>query len=68
MKKNILEIFSGVVLLVLLSKGLGFVRESFIAARYGASFISDVYVFEDSFINTLYTVWAGVISTTFQWR
>lgn len=65
MKKNILEIFSGVVLLVLLSKGLGFVRESFIAARYGASFISDVYVFEDSFINTLYTVWAGVISTTY---
>lgn len=65
MKKNILEIFSGVVLLVLLSKGLGFIRESFIAARYGASFISDVYVFEDSFINTLYTVWAGVISTTY---
>lgn len=65
MKKNILEIFSGVVFLVLLSKGLGFIRESFIAARYGASFISDVYVFEDSFINTLYTVWAGVISTTY---
>lgn len=65
MKKSVFRVFSGVVLLVLISKGLGFVRESLIAARYGASFISDVYVFEDGFVNTLYTVWAGVISTTY---
>lgn len=65
MNKNILKIFSGVIFLILISKGLGFIRESFIAARYGAGYISDVYVFEDGLINALYTVWAGVISTTY---
>ena len=55
MNKNILKIFSGVIFLILISKGLGFIRESFIAARYGAGYISDVYVFEDGLINALYT-------------
>ena len=65
MNQKIYKVFSGVVFFVLLSKALGFVREALIAARYGAGFISDVYVLEDGLINTLYTIWAGVISTTF---
>ena len=51
--------------LLLISKALGFVRESMIAARYGAGFVSDLYVFEDGLINAIYTVFAGVISTTY---
>jgi len=65
MLKKILKIFTGVVILVLISKALGFVREALVAAKYGVGFVSDVYVFEDGVINTLYTIWAGVISTTF---
>ena len=63
--RNILKIFSGVIILVLVSKCLGFVRESFVATIYGAGYISDVYVIEDGLINAIYTVCAGVISTTY---
>lgn len=65
MGKKLYQIFSGVMVLVVVSKGLGFVRESMIAARYGAGFVSDVYTFEDGLINAIYTVCAGVVSTTF---
>lgn len=65
MSKKLYQIFSGVMILVVVSKGLGFVRESMIAARYGAGFVSDVYTFEDGLINAIYTVCAGVVSTTF---
>ena len=63
--RNILKVFSGVIILVLVSKCLGFVRESFVATIYGAGYISDVYVIEDGLINAIYTVCAGVISTTY---
>lgn len=65
MSRKIYQIFTSVMILVVLSKGLGFVRESMVAARYGAGFVSDVYTFEDGLINAIYTVCAGVISTTF---
>lgn len=65
MRKTIFKTFSLVILLMIFSKGLGFVRESLVAAKYGAGYISDVYVFEDGLINAIYTVCAGVISTTY---
>lgn len=65
MRNKIFKTFSVVIFLMVFSKGLGFIRESLIAAKYGAGFISDVYVFEDGIINAIYTVCAGVISTTY---
>jgi len=65
MKINLFKVFSVVMFLALLSKGTGFIRETLVAARYGAGFISDLYVFEDGLVNAIYTVFAGVISTTF---
>lgn len=65
MRNKILKTFSAVILLMIFSKGFGFIRESIVAAKYGAGFISDVYVFEDGLINAIYTVCAGVISTTY---
>lgn len=65
MNKKFFKVFSGMTLLVLISKGLGFIRETLIAIRYGAGFVSDVYVLEDGLINALHTIWACVIGTTF---
>lgn len=65
MIKKFSRIFSGMIIMVFISKALGFFREALIANNYGASFVSDIYTFEEGILNAVYTVFAGVIATTY---
>jgi putative peptidoglycan lipid II flippase len=51
--------------LILVGKVLGFLREALISFRYGAGFVSDVYVLQDGVVNAINSVFANVLSSTF---
>jgi peptidoglycan biosynthesis protein MviN/MurJ (putative lipid II flippase) len=51
--------------LLIIGKGLGFIRTAMVASTYGAGFVSDVYSFEDSFINEVYTIFATFLACSF---
>ncbi len=63
--KKFLKLIGGITSLILIGKVLAFLRESLISARYGAGFVSDVYVLEDGVVNAINSVFAGVLSSTF---
>ena len=65
MKKKILKTIGILSILVLFGKALGWLREVLISYRFGAGYISDVYVFEDGFVNALNSIFSSIISTTF---
>jgi putative peptidoglycan lipid II flippase len=55
----------GIMLLSVLSKGLGMVRESFLAARFGTSFEADAYKTAFEMPSTVLTLVSTAIATTF---
>lgn len=64
-KKQMAKNTAIIVVLMIISKILGFGRESLIAAKYGASFASDIYVFGMGMTNILFTSIGSSLSTTF---
>lgn len=65
MNKKFLRVLFSMSALLILGKGLGFVRTAMVASTYGAGFISDIYSFEDSFINEIYTIFATFLACSF---
>ncbi|WP_102399820.1 murein biosynthesis integral membrane protein MurJ [Haloimpatiens massiliensis] len=54
-----------IMVITLLSKVMGFFRESLVAAKYGTSFSSDIYVFAWGVTSMLFATIGVALSTTF---
>lgn len=65
MNKKFIRVLFSMSFLLILGKGLGFVRSAFVASTYGAGFITDIYAFEDSFINEIYAVFSTFLACSF---
>lgn len=65
MNKNFLKIFFSMSFFLILGKILGFVRTALVASTYGAGFISDIYSFEDSFINEIFAIFSTFLACAF---
>ena len=64
-KKSLAKNAAIIMILTILSKILGFGRESLIAAKYGTSFSSDIYVFSYGITQMLFASIGSSLSTTF---
>lgn len=64
-KKSLAQNTIIIIIITLFSKGMGFFRESLVAAQYGTSFSSDIYVFAWGVTNMLFTSIGTALSTTF---
>lgn len=65
MNKKFLKVLFSMSFLLLLGKGLGFIRTAMVASTYGAGFVSDIYSFEDSFINEIYAIFSTFLACSF---
>ena len=65
MNKKFIKVLFSMASLMILGKGLGFIRTAMVASTYGAGFVSDIYSFEDSFINEIYTIFATFLACSF---
>lgn len=55
----------GVVLVSIVGKLLGFIREALVANYYGASYISDIYILQNGIVNAICSVLLCVATTAF---
>ncbi len=65
MSKKFFKLFFSMSFLLLFGKALGFIRTALIASTYGAGFITDLYSFEDSFINEVYSIFSTFLACSF---
>lgn len=65
MNKKLFKIFFSMSFFLIIGKGLGFVRVALVGSTYGAGFITDIYSFEDSLINEIYSVFSTFLACTF---
>ncbi len=65
MNKKFLKVLFSMSFLLILGKALGFVRTALVASTYGAGFVSDIYSFEDSFINEIYAIFSTFLGCSF---
>lgn len=54
-----------VIVITVIGKFLGFVREAMVASCYGASYVSDIYVLENGIVNAICTIFLCVVTTSF---
>lgn len=64
MGNNIYKTISVIMIFNLLSKGLGFLREYFMAIKFGTSIETDAYLIASSIPNILFVIIGAAITTT----